>query len=56
VTEPRASAPASLLSADYVVATIRAHHTDHPAWAQPVQVYFTRTESGWKTVGLIRQS
>src|SRR5262245_30062157 len=55
VTEPRASAPASLSSADFVVATIRGHHTDHPAWAQPVQVYFTRTASGWKTIGLIRQ-
>jgi hypothetical protein len=55
VTEPRAPAPASLLSADFVVATIRAHHSDHPAWAQPVQVDFRRTDTGWKTVGLFRQ-
>jgi hypothetical protein len=55
VTEPRAAAPASLLSsADFVVATIRAHHADHPSWDQPVQVYFRRTGSGWQTVGIVR--
>jgi hypothetical protein len=55
VTESRAAAPASLLSsADFVVATIRAHHADHPSWDQPVQVYFRRTGSGWQTVGIVR--
>ena len=56
VTETRVNAPASLLSSsDYIVATIRAHHADHPRWDQPVQAYFRRTERGWQTVGLVRQ-
>jgi hypothetical protein len=56
VTEPRASAPPSLLSsADFVVATIRAHHADHPAWEEPVQAFFRRTQGGWQTVGFVRQ-
>jgi hypothetical protein len=49
-------APLSLLGgAEFVVATIRGEHPDHPAWARPVQVYFRRGEAGWKTVGLFRQ-
>ena len=54
-TGPRLSAPAKLLSgADYVAATIRAEHPDHPRWNDPVQVYFRRMPAGWKTVGLFR--
>jgi hypothetical protein len=56
VTGTRVNAPAALLSgSDYIVATIRAHHADHPRWDQPVRAYFRRTEGGWQTVGLVRQ-
>jgi hypothetical protein len=53
--EPRATAPTSLLQeAEFVSASIRTEHADHPSWAQPVQVYFKRTGEGWKAVGLLR--
>jgi hypothetical protein len=52
--EPRASAPPSLQNADFVSAAIRAEHPDYPRWREPVQVYFRRTGTGWKTVGLLR--
>lgn len=55
-TEPRMSAPAALLGGgEYVAASIRAEHPDHPGWNHPVQVYFRRAPGGWKTVGIFRQ-
>jgi len=55
VTTPAAQAPRELLSADFVCATIRAFHPDHPAWQQRVAVYFRRgPESTWTLVGLER--
>ena len=53
--ELRAKAPSSLLQgADFVGAAIKTEHPEYPSWGQPVQVYFRRTGSGWKTVGLFR--
>ncbi len=55
VTGLRATAPPSLLgSAEFVVATLKGEHTDHPAWRQPVQVYFRKDPNGWEAVGLYR--
>jgi hypothetical protein len=56
VAQPRAQAPASLLSggAEYIAARLRAFHPDHPAWSDPVAVYFRRTGGGWTLVGLER--
>ncbi len=56
VTETRAQAPAALLgsNAEYISVRLRAYHTDRPAWAQPVVVYFRRIDAGWKLVGLVR--
>jgi hypothetical protein len=56
VTAPRAKAPASLLErASYVLATVRSEHREHPAWSEPVRVYFRREGGGWKAVGLFRE-
>ena len=56
VTEARAAAPLSLLAnAEFAVATIRGEHPGHEGWRQPVEVYFRRTGTAWKTVGLVRQ-
>lgn len=53
--EPRAAAPAELLQgSEYVSAAIRTEHADFAAWKKPVQVYFRRDGTGWKTVGLFR--
>ena len=46
--------PALLANAEYIAATIWSEHPEHPAWAQPVRVYFSRDGAGWKTVGLYR--
>jgi hypothetical protein len=56
VTEPRAQAPAALLSAgsEFVSARLRAFRADKPSWNQPLVVYFRRAEGGWKLVGLER--
>lgn len=55
VTATRAEAPGELLSgSEYIAATIRASHPEHPAWAQPVVAYFRRSPTGWTTVGLDR--
>ena len=55
VTNLSAQAPRELLGADFVSATVRAFHADHPAWQQPVVVYFRRgTDSTWTLVGLER--
>jgi hypothetical protein len=52
---PRGTAPAALLSsADYILATIWSEHPEHAAWSWPVRVYFRRTGTEWKTVGLLR--
>ena len=54
-TEPSAPAPSALPSnAEYVSVAIRSNHPEHPAWNQPVQVYFRRSGGGWKTVGVYR--
>jgi hypothetical protein len=56
LTEERAAAPPGLLAgAEFVMATIRGEHPDHPGWRQPVQVYFRSAAAGWDTVGVIRQ-
>ncbi|HVJ26283.1 MAG TPA: hypothetical protein VM493_02035 [Vicinamibacterales bacterium] len=55
VTTPAAQAPRELLASDFVSATIRAFHPDHPAWQQPVVIYFRRgPDSTWTLVGLER--
>jgi hypothetical protein len=56
ITQLRAQAPASLLSgrADYIAARLRAFETTHPAWSQPLLVYFRRTGGAWSLVGLER--
>jgi hypothetical protein len=54
VTEARAQAPAAILNSGFLSARIRAHHSEHPAWAQPVRVYFRRAAGGWTLVGLER--
>ena len=54
-TEPTVKAPTSELGeGEYVAASIRSEHPDHPRWREPVQVYFRRTPGGWKSVGLFR--
>lgn len=55
-TVTRATASAELLQgSEYIAASIRTEHADHPAWKKPVQVYFRRDGGGWKTVGLFRE-
>nr|MBA3297058.1 hypothetical protein [Acidobacteriota bacterium] len=55
VTALTVSAPAEVLGAgDFVSVKVLSEHPEHPAWAVPMQVYFRRTASGWKTVGLFR--
>ena len=49
-------APAGLLAnGEFVMATIRGEHPDHPGWRQPVEVVFRRSATGWDTVGISRQ-
>ena len=48
-------APQGLENSQYIAATIKSLHPDHPAWAQPLRAYFRREGAGWKTVGLERQ-
>ena len=56
VTERRAQAPSSLLSGQsaYVAAQVRAFHAEHPAWSDPVMLYFRREGGNWTLVGLER--
>lgn len=54
VTETRAQAPANLLDREFVCARIRAYHSSHSAWADPIALYFRRDASGWTLVGLER--
>jgi hypothetical protein len=53
--ETRATAPSALLrDAEFIGASIATEHRDYHGWKQPVQVYFKRTEQGWRTVGSFR--
>ncbi|MGH9372075.1 MAG: hypothetical protein ACRD15_11145, partial [Vicinamibacterales bacterium] len=54
--EPRGQAPAALLTSrpEYIAATLRAFHADHPAWSHPLVVYFRRAGEKWSLVGLER--
>ncbi len=56
VSEPRAQAPAALLSsnAEYIAVRLRAFHADRPAWSQPLTAYFRRAATGWTLAGLDR--
>lgn len=56
ITEPRAQAPAALLSSngEFVAADLRAVQAEHPAWSEPLVVYFRRGNTGWTLVGLDR--
>jgi hypothetical protein len=55
ITARTAQAPRDLLSADYLAATIRAYHSDQPAWQHPVIAYFRRApDASWSLVGLER--
>ena len=56
VNGTHAQAPDALISgqSEYVTARIRAFHAEHPAWSQPLMVYFRRTGDGWSLVGLER--
>jgi hypothetical protein len=54
VTATRAQAPADALAAEFLSATIRAYHSAHSGWADPLTVYFRRGASGWTLVGLER--
>ena len=55
-TSLTAQVPPDLLSArpEYVAALVRAFHADHPAWSQPLMLYFRRAGDGWSLVGLER--
>ena len=55
-TSLKAQVPPDLLSArpEYVAALVRAFHADHPAWSQPLMLYFRRAGDGWSLVGLER--
>ena len=54
--EATATGPSELLRArpDYIAATLRAHHPEHPDWAQPLVAYFRRAGERWTLVGLER--
>ena len=54
--ERRTHAPDDLFDGrpEFVAARIRAFHTDHPAWSEPLMVYFRRSGDGWRLVGLER--
>ena len=56
MTDRKAQAPAELLSGspDFVAARVRAFHADHPAWSQPLMLYFRRAGNAWTLVGLER--
>jgi hypothetical protein len=56
VRDRRAQAPQELLDgrAEFVAARIRAFHSEHPAWNDPVLMYFRRAAAGWTLVGVER--
>jgi len=51
-------APANLptTSGSFVLAEVRAVDSAYPPWAKPVRVFFRRTATGWKLVGLERMA
>ena len=52
-TDTRTTAPPAVLEgSQYISVAIVATHSDHRAWAKPLQVYFRRTAEGWQTVGI----
>jgi hypothetical protein len=56
VTERRAQAPAAVLSAEFVQATLTGDHPTHPGWAIPTTLTFKRAGGSWRLVGVDRQS
>jgi hypothetical protein len=52
----RLEAPSGVPSApgSYVKVALSAVSKSHPAWVQPIEVYFRRIATGWKLVGLER--
>jgi len=52
----RLEIPSGLPSAtgSYIKVALSAVNPSHPAWAQPIDVYFRRIATGWKLVGLER--
>jgi hypothetical protein len=54
--DTRLQAPAGLPGSPgaFVKVALSAQSAQHPSWAQPIDVYFKRVESGWKLVGLER--
>jgi hypothetical protein len=55
-TSPHLQAPADLLAVrpEYVAVRLRAFHSDHPEWSQPLMASFRRTGDTWTLVGLER--
>ena len=53
---PSLQAPGGLPDAagSFVQVEISAEVAEHPAWRQPVRVFFRRQPTGWKLVGLER--
>jgi hypothetical protein len=56
VNQRGTTAPASLLATrpEYISARLRAFHREHPAWSQPLALYFRRAADGWTLVGVER--
>ncbi|MEZ5294175.1 MAG: hypothetical protein R2745_24040, partial [Vicinamibacterales bacterium] len=54
VTTEAAEAPAGVLTADFVEASIQTRHQGFPAWREPVVAHFRRTGAAWTLVGLRR--
>ena len=54
--EPRIQLPTTLArGTEYLMAEIRALHSEYPAWRTPVRLFFRRTGNDtWTTVGLER--
>ncbi len=46
----------NVLDAPFVQVSVRTIHPDYPAWSNPVTITFRRTNAGWDTVGLDRNS
>jgi hypothetical protein len=53
----RMPAPSGLSTrpGDWARVDLSATSAAHPSWAEPVQAYFRRLDSGWKLVGFERQ-
>ena len=55
--EERIAAPAGvreLAGGSYLKVSVTALDPAHPSWSRPIDVYFRRTSSGWRLVGLER--